>query len=176
MRRPIDRIADCDDGKSRPVAIDERAAIVVHRCGMGGCAAEISAAYQQHPEAGPATGYQMPYTIVIRPDGFVEQALRLGDYGPHACAWNEIALGVACIGDFRSNDVPHDQWQALVAVCHVFSGWIGGASRIFGHDELDGGSADPAKRCPGEHLDMDTLRARVREADLLRVRCAGYQT
>lgn len=171
--RIADRIDACQDGAERLVDLSSRTCVVVHRCSLGATAEEIATVYAQHPDIGPLTAFQMPYTIVVGPNE-IEQALRLGDYGPHALAWSS-GIGIAVVGDFRER--PPSQWQydALLQVCHTLSGWIGGAERIFGHDELEGGSRDPDKRCPGAALDMDRLRADVRAADLARVECAGFR-
>lgn len=173
--RVRDVITACEDGAERIVGIDERAAVVIHRCGLGETAEEIAAVYAQHPEAGRVTGYQMPYTVVVERDGTVSQALRLGDYGPHARAWSTMAIGVAVVGDFRKHPPTQAQYDSLLAVAHIFSGWVGGADRVLGHDELDGGSHDPDKQCPGIGLDMHRLRHDVRLADLSRVVCAGFR-
>lgn len=167
--RPIDRTRDCDDGKQRVIGLDERVPIVIHRTSMGGCASEVSAAYQQHPVEGAKTGWQMPFFACILPSGFIEQSLRLGDYGAHAKAWG-MGIGVALIGDYREREPPPEQWRALVALCHVMSGWIGGAARVYTHDEI----AETRNRCPGRGIDIDKLRAEIRTADMMRIICAGY--
>lgn len=159
LRNAID---ECSDGRTRDIALRLRRALIIHRSGMGETAADISQAFQDREgEAGRCTGWQMPYTFVIRKDGTIEQALRVGDYGPHARAWNVTAIGLALVGDFRQHPATPEQWQALVDFCTLTCSWLGGVSTIFGHDEVQGGRKDRAKECPGEYLDLAYLRDEV---------------
>jgi hypothetical protein len=170
----VDRIEACADGRIRPVDPHQRRVVIVHRTGMGADAAAVSRAFQSHPEAGAATGYQMPYTIVIRRDGVAEQALRIGDAGPHARAWNLTGIGVAVVGDPRHEPLPPVQYTSLVAVCATLAGWLGGAVTVRGHDELRRASGDPQKQCPGEYLPMQRLREDVSRAAQLACEAAGF--
>jgi N-acetyl-anhydromuramyl-L-alanine amidase AmpD len=132
----LNRSAECEDGREKLLDLDE---------------------------AGPVTGYQMPYTFVIGADGEVEQALKLSDFGPHARAWNTKGVGIACVGDFRVDEPPAVQYNALVWLCTVIAKWLpGGANSIYGHDELGGARTDVAKQCPGHRLNMHRLRHHVR--------------
>lgn len=137
-------------------------------------AIEIARAFQAPGPAGEVTGYQMPYTIVVRPDGGVEQALAIGDVGPHARAWNIAGVGVALVGDQRHEAPPKPQYDALIWVCTVFAGWLGGAAHVFGHDELKGGSANARKECPGDKLDLQRLRGDIGDATASAVTKAGF--
>lgn len=169
-----DRIDACRDGRERSVPLSERRYVVVHRSGMGANAKTISEGFQAPGEAGDATGRQMPYHIVIGRYGSVEQALRLTDHAPHALSWSRPGIAVAVAGDPRVEPPTRLQYEALVEVCVVLSGWLGGAEVVRGHDELRDGSRDPARECPGRFLDMRKLRADVKEASRLSCENAGF--
>ena len=156
--RVYDLIAACDDGKDRPLDVNRRRIVIVHRSGMGDDAVAISRAFQAPGEAGDATGHQMPYTFVITRDGAVEQALRIGDYGPHALSWSIEGIGVALVGDMREEPPTGYQRQSLIRLCSTLGRWLGGSTVVWGHDELVNASRDPNKECPGRLLCMDALR------------------
>lgn len=165
------RIRECWDGRERIVEMSKRRLIVVHRCELGETAEEVARGFRQVA----ATGGEMPYTFVLGRHGLVEQALRIQDVGPHARRWNTQGIGISLVGDFREQEPTSSQWMSLVALCHILSGWVDGPNAIYGHDELEGGSSDPNKECPGKHLSMDTLRYEVREANLARISFAGIK-
>ena len=166
-------IEACCDGKTKPVDPRRRRAVVVHRCGMGEDAMAISQAFQAPGAPGNVTGHHMPYTIVVTRAGRIEQALRIGDCGPHALAWNITGIGVAMVGDLRSEPPTALQRAALIQVCSALSGWLGGASVVWGHDELRNASTDPLKECPGRFLDMGAVRRDVELASIAACESAG---
>jgi len=104
---------------------------------------------------GAYTGGQLPYHLVIRTDGVVDQLVELGDTAMHATRWNSAAVGIAVVGDFRRHSPTPAQWETAAALCAILTAW--GIERHEGHSDLDGGSADPSKVCPGPHFDLDRL-------------------
>lgn len=170
----LTRIAQCADGHERAVDPKRRSAVVVHRTGMGSTAEEVSKGFQRAGPAGDATGHHMPYTIVIGKHGQVEQALHISDYGPHALAWSMPGIGVAVVGDPRVEPLPRLQYEALIEVCSTLAGWLGGASVVWGHDELRDATRDPLRECPGRYLDMGQVRRDVQEAARLACEDAGF--
>lgn len=165
--RIVNRIPDCDDGEHKSINLKDRRLLVFHRCGLGETAEDIAASFQTID----ATGGQMPYSFVIKRDGTIEQALPVGDYGPHARKWNTFGIGVAVVGDFRSETPTIMQWDAAIRLCVSFAGWA--TDGIKGHDELPGGSSDGTKRCPGPMFDMELLRDSVHDAVAQRLYGAG---
>jgi len=170
----VNRIAVCDDGRFRTVPPSKRRYVIVHRSGMGETAPAIAAAFQSSEGPGSATGYQMPYHIVIGRYGSIEQALRLTDHAPHALAWSVSGIAIAVVGDPRIEPLTRLQYESLVKVCAVLSSWLGGASVVRGHDELKDGSRDPNRECPGRYLDMTALRADVEEASRMTCESTGF--
>lgn len=164
------RIVNATGGTSLParvVPISHRSVYTVHRTGLGESAQEVARAFEGgNPDAARATGGRMPYTHVVARDGRIEQALGWADVGPHASTWNLRSASVAVVGDFRTHEPTNEQWDSLVWLCSLASVLIGGAAGLYGHDELDGGSRDPHKECPGKRLDMGILRACVRDSIL----------
>ena len=126
---------------------------------------EVVRFFRTHPTGVRATGGKMPYPLLIEADGTLTQLLPLGRVTPHARSHNPTTIGVACLGDFRRESPPALQRATLVAVCtELLHALDVGSERLFGHDELVGGSADPNKECPGRHLSMIVLRADVEQA------------
>lgn len=176
--RVEDWIARCSSyvaAEPAPASLEQCTRLVIHRTRKGANAEEIASVFAQHPELGPASGYQMPYTFVVGRGGDIQQALCVTDQEPHAKAWGVVGIGIGVVGDFRSGPPSNQQWHSLLVLCHVFSGWLGGAQAIRGHDELPGSTRDPSQRCPGPMLDMDRLRAQVTAADQARVACLGIR-
>lgn len=162
-------IAACADGKIHSRALKDLDRVVVHRIDpeLGADAPTIARSFRDRStmySAGMYTNGEMPYTFVICEDGAVDQALELSDAGPHARKWNTPGVGVALIGDFRDHMPKAAQWVSLVELTVELLRWLGQANRgVYGHDELPGASADPLKKCPGQHLDMETLRLEVQK-------------
>lgn len=172
MFKIINRIAECDDGKHRERNLARLDRIIIHRIGssVGRNAVEIARSFQNTEPfaAGAYTGGEMPYTFVIPEEGGIEQALALGDYGPHARKWNEQGIGVALIGDFRKKKPKTEQYKDAIQLCKFFGYWLrplnGNTQWIYGHSELKGASKTPNKKCPGDMLNMKQFRIDVDEA------------
>lgn len=101
----------------------------------------------------------MAYSILIHPNGFVEQAVPLSRVTPHAYRQNRRAIGIALVRDETDTaPPPAEQWQSLIEVlielCQMFPG-----VPVSGHDEIPDGSKDTKKVCPG--IDMDAVRDSV---------------
>ena len=119
-----------------------------------------------------ATGHELAYTFLVDPVGTWWQCLPLSDTGRHARRWNQQAVGVGVIGDFRKSKPPDAQLHSLVDgvvdLCMALKidpqGQVKGSEFtpcLAGHDELPGGSKDPDKKCPGRYLPMEILRSDV---------------
>lgn len=132
--------------------------IVVHRNSLADDAKGIAKRYADEPEVAKYTGGKMPYPLVLRKDGVWEQSFELDIISPHAARFNYSGLGLAVIGDFRTEHPTKDQWIALIEMVAIarLRLFIDEAM-IVGHDELPG----VTKQCPGKNLDMDELRAEV---------------
>lgn len=174
LRRCIVDATGVSSAPRKTVEICSRTLFVVHRCGLGETASEIAAAFAGGvPEAAAATGNQMPYTFVIRRNGLIEQALPWTDVAPHARAYNARSASVALVGDMRFDAPTAEQWGSALELCTIAAILTGGASTIYGHDELAGGSSDPCKECPGVRMRMALLRDSVRESILRLCDSAG---
>ncbi len=177
------RIDVCDDGKHR-----ERKGMIqgitCHMFGVPGVhdAAGIARFYRMQPEW---TGGQMPYSFVVHPSGCIEQALPLGEVGPHALRWSDVTIGVVHIGDFNRHPVPQTQWQASVELvaelCCAFGLQPSRPStapyEVAGHTERPHATRSPDKVCPGRLWGMYAYREAVelemREAAVQRLVAAG---
>jgi N-acetyl-anhydromuramyl-L-alanine amidase AmpD len=110
------------------------------------------------------------YTYIIHPDGTVEQRHDEREKTPHAREFNDKAMGISCFGCFAS-DEPGKNWYPTPAQYSALVDLLGdliqrlGFRSVRGHSELGpAGTSFPCKlteghTCPGEHLDMDLLRA-----------------
>ena len=144
--------------------------VIVHRievsqedASYGDTPAEVARFFREHPIGVKATGGDMPYPILIDRDGVVTQTVPLRLVTPHAKAHNPRTVGVGVIGDFRKVPPPSLQRAAAIAVCAALLTRFGlTAEAISGHDELQGGSSDPDKICPGPGLSPDDVRNEVR--------------
>jgi hypothetical protein len=187
--RIIDVIAECDDGKKIERGTQPEG-ITIHRVGkdhqtgisLGDYATEISAHFtgktDAYPEVSRATGGQNPYTFMVGGewadsmyDGFVWQILNPMDVGHHARVWSRSTIGVGIIGDFRTVGPTRKQYISAVRLvgelCIMF--WLDPKGRsqdgyvLAGHDERQGGSRTPGKKCPGKLWDMDEFRHDVKD-------------
>lgn len=164
----LDVIDQVDDGKARdlvPSAVDT---IVIHRVGkdrvtgadLGDDGVTIAKRFVEDPAIARYTGAENPYHFYVGKDGTIWQTLRVFDMGAHARRWNKQAVGVAAIGDFRSEAPSLRQFVSLQWLVTML-GWgltLDPARVLKRHDELPGGSSDPNKECPGKFLDVDLLR------------------
>ena len=179
------RIAQCDDGRRRALAMESMTLHMQHRISFAGddgagvwddvhtvpdeqLTGPLVArrfmdrrryrddkARDWRDRPGSYTGGEMPYPFVGRVDGFIDQCLEVGDYGPHARRWSWHAVATAWVGDFRSSRPTSAQWAAAVEWAALWSAW---SCPPKGHDEAAGGSADSSKQCPGQMFSMDDLR------------------
>lgn len=118
---------------------------------------------------GKPTGGKMPYTFVVNQAGSVEQARPITDITPHGRSYNRRSVGVAVLGDFRKFDVPKDQWNSLVELVALLKErWP--LSKVVGHTDMPGASADKNKICPGYKLSTVQLEG---EADKIKDARAG---
>ena len=114
---------------------------------------------------------KMAYSILIKPDGQIEQALPLSYVSPHGKRWNFRAVGVAWVGDFTREPPTGAQMAAgewllrwlVQSLCPKHSVTFDGAVYpcMIGHTEAPDSTSDPDKVCPGDKLPMGELRARV---------------
>lgn len=140
--------------------------VVIHRIGtsIGTTALDICGSFHDG-EVGSYTGYKLPYHIIVEP-GQAVQALPLSVKGYHAAVWNPRSIGIAFIGDFRTEKLPITQFREGVrATAAVLSALGLGVQALAKHDELPGGSSDPDKKCPGDLFPWDKFVNAV--ADLL---------
>ena len=106
------------------------------------------------------TGKAVPYHVLIRSSGMIEQMLRLTSKGAHARKHNDKSLSVCVVGE--SAVAPEWQYSKLVDTCVRLLVYIGGdTSQLVGHTELAGASRDANKKCPAPTVDMAKLRADV---------------
>jgi len=114
-------------------------------------AADIARAFAHHPELAQAFG-RMPYHFVVWPDGRVEQGVPVRFQTPHAYRWNNRAIGVAVVGDFRTEQATPEAFRSTVelsqALCSSYQ------ARCGGHDEFPKASKDSNKVCPGPGMRM----------------------
>jgi hypothetical protein len=169
----IDAVREWDDADRPQRRQDHQQRLVVHRCSLGPEAADIARAYCTDPSLAAVSRRQMPYTFVIRRCGMMEQALRALDVTPHGVAFGFPGIGVALIGDFRTEAPTSLQWHSLLVLCHVFSGWLKGAESIMGHDGFPVSREEHVVDCPGQYLDIRRLWDEVQRANLARVKCCG---
>lgn len=145
----------------RRVPLGARTMVGVHRCGLGASAAAIAEAFRTVDGAYQATSGRMPYAFVVAPDGLIEQAALVVEVTPHVRGWNEACIGVCLIGDMRYEPPTSVQLRAAQWLCARLAALVGGPSKVWGHDELSGASADTGKRCPGRQLNMPAFRELV---------------
>lgn len=123
---------------------------------------EIARFFREHPIGVEATGGAMPYPLLIAPDGAVTQTLPLLQIAPHAAAHNPMTIGVGLVGDFRRVPPSAAQRRSLVQVCATLLVQLRlDCAAVYGHDELQHGSRDPDKECPGRMLPMAELRREI---------------
>jgi hypothetical protein len=178
--RLVDITRECDDGKPTPRVVADIEGFAVHRIWFDDWPAdrdaspiEIARRFIDDPGVAKYTGGEVAYTFLVDHEGLWWQCLRLSDVGKHARRWSVPHIGVGVIGDFRKHPPPPAQRMSLMdglaELCPALGinplamALIGNVSvpRIAGHDELPGGSADAAKRCPGQYLSMRDLRRDV---------------
>jgi len=154
----VNRIAECDDGRSRGLHGKFPDKIVVHRT-LKGNAVEIARRYISDPIINTYTGKEVPYHFFIEHDRVV-QTLRILDRGAHARRWNSSSVAVAVMWDPRYKPLPPAMKKNLIDLLNILCAWRGDVmNSLVGHDELPGGSKDKSKRCPA--IDMNKLRLEI---------------
>jgi N-acetyl-anhydromuramyl-L-alanine amidase AmpD len=106
------------------------------------------------------TGQRIPYHLLVRRDGDVDQMISLGRRGAHARGKNWCSWAVAIAGNTDEAPVSVKQWDALIDVLWLLAG-LHPELQIVGHTEIPGTSGDPNKQCPGRHISMDSVRKAV---------------
>ena len=106
---------------------------------------------------------------VDMPEGQVDATFRWHQQreGAHAGAsplaqpYNDLGIGICLVGNFDLNPPSAYQEQRLARLCAVLIRHIPGANlaRIIGHREVPGKDT----KCPGQYLDIEHLRALVRQ-------------
>lgn len=181
------RIAECDDGKSRRLSLANLTQTAVHRISFAGddggghfddvapipderldgpaMAARFHdrrrvSKFKRHwaDRPGSYTAGQTPYALLLLADGEVDQCLAISDYGPHARRWSSACISLAAVGDFRGHAPTPAQWETAVSLCALLHSW--GAPPV-GHTELPRSSSDPSKQCPGRMWPMGSFRVEV---------------
>jgi hypothetical protein len=104
-------------------------------------------------EAGSYTGGAIPYPLLVKTSGIVQQLCPLSYNTPHAAPWNTPSVGIAFVGDFRYHSPTDRQWEMAKFLGAVF---LHHGLELFGHTELPIKST--SKVCPGSYFDMDALR------------------
>lgn len=148
----------------------EVSGVVVHRievsqedASYSDTPAEVARFFREHPIGIKATGGDMPYPLLIDAAGNVTQTVPLHYVTPHAKAHNPRCIGIGAIGDFRTRAPTLEQRAAVIATCAALVlRFKVPVEAITGHDELQGGSADPDKICPGPLLAPADVRAEVK--------------
>lgn len=163
--RDLTKESDDKRHTERPLAHVDGVAIHRLATSLGSTADEISRSFQRRGgrySAGAYTGHEMPYTLVVTRLGDIQQALPLSEVGPHARRFSASMIGVAVLGDFRTESPGNEQWSRVRELSAWLCLWCrkNGAA-VYGHDELPGGSADPEKSCPGKLWDMHRMRLEV---------------
>lgn len=105
----------------------------------------------------------VPYAFLIEPSGAVSQLLPLEAVGAHAPGYNQSGIGVAFIGDFRTDPPTPAQVDSGVAVCVALLLQNGGSPhaqrevQILGHDE----TRPTPKLCPGPNFPLQQIKQRI---------------
>jgi hypothetical protein len=165
-----DRTAECRDRKLHLLSPEQIRYIAIHRIHLRVLGIEdddldgptMCRAFQTVPELIEATGGQNPYAFLGRArEGVIDQCTPILEMGAHAAVWNDDAVGIAVVGDWRDEGPTSGQWHNTKLLAGALSQAL--SARIVGHDELPGGSKDPDKACPGRRWPMDAFRADVAE-------------
>lgn len=109
---------------------------------------------------GSYTSGLMPYGIIIKTDGEIQQAVAFSEQSPHAKRWNTRGFGIGVVGDFRLHCPTAEQWISCIELGALLHAW---GCQEAGHTELDGSSNQPEKECPGQYFDMHALRDGIRQ-------------
>lgn len=179
--RVINVIRELDDGRQRERDVTRIRKIILHRVGtsLGHTGPEIAKRFLHDPQVAKYTGGQNPYTFYVGYQyGRIWQALPVDEVGNHARRWNVEGLGIALIGDFRTEAPRADTtWGAsLVLVSHLCEALGLSADDVEPHTggSLQGTTASSAKDCPGRMFNMDRFREEVRIRMLNVAKCGAH--
>ena len=157
----INCVIDCE-AKEQPLRSAMPKGIVVHRFLRPGVPIDQQGARTtvNYFRSVASVGNIMPYGIVIPTTGRTELALYNDQYGHNCLSHSKSLIAVAVIGDFRHHSGTDCQWIALEDVCYnIMQVFDFTSDEVVGHDELLHGSSNPDKECPGDYLDMHSLRS-----------------
>lgn len=117
-------------------------------------------------QAGSYTGGKIPYHLIYHPETMTAyQVLPFTKTAIHAGKHNKSSIGIAVLRDLRTDPLMDEQADAFYDLVTAMSdtlSWVNGKDpQIVGHDQLNGGSKDPDKECPGRLLDIGVVNARV---------------
>lgn len=144
----VNKILECGPQNLRKRVLEEVTRIVIHRCSIATNAVEMSNVFKGIPE----TGGWMPYHFVILKDGTTEQALPVDRIAYHALQYNRGSIGVAVIGDHRTDHPTAEQTKSLIEFCADWMDWI--ITDVDGHTDIPHATHDPSKDCPGKNLNV----------------------
>ena len=177
--------------QARPRRSRMQSLVWIHRIGPT-CGQNVSAIarFFISGEGAQYTGGTMAYHYVVLPD-LVQQALPLEEQGAHARRWgNAHGVGVAILGDFRTERPPRSQWLMALALCadlvpilrphsyevrDLLPNHLRYGVPVVGHGEVKGAYSKASDKtqphgrnaCPGQHWDMRAFRGEV-EREVLR--------
>jgi hypothetical protein len=154
MLQIADSIDYCLDG-SHPYRLGLPTGIVIHRFSVSGC--HDAAGVARFCRGEKSIGHRMAYSYVVGILGEIEQALPDNRHGWHCRASSVNCLAVAVLGDFRAQAPQSPQLRSLVSLCARLKTRYSGAV-LLGHDEVVEGSFYLNHQCPGEYLNMYSLR------------------
>jgi hypothetical protein len=164
-----DRIAECLGDKAPRTALADKRRVVIHRVSFDVRTDDnpdpidnelLDAAEIARRDARIKGIGRMAYTVVIRTDALIEQALPLSAVGAHAIGANRDGIGVALVGDFRRDKLPAAQAINAVRLCSLLC-MLNGGLELVAPDRVPGGSSDPSKQCPGRYFEVVRFAAQV---------------
>lgn len=150
----IDKTEECKPyWGSRRRQIDLIDTIMVHRIFAQDIHStpDLAQWFSKHPETLIPS---MPYSMIIFPDGIIEQALPLTVSSPHGAKWNTRALGVGFFGDFTKYPPTSEQLIAGQELVSVLAHALTIRTSIVGHTHVPDSTSDMGKDCPGAFFPM----------------------
>lgn len=140
--------------KERPLS--DISMVVVHHSATREGSPEAFARYHVETNGWPGIGYH----YVIARDGTVYKTNKASTVSYHASGYNARSIGVCLVGNFDQERPPAEQMEALVELVRgLMAAFAVPVERVIGHREVPG----TRKSCPGRNVDMDALRAKLRE-------------
>lgn len=119
------------------------------------------------PGGGGGPGWRsIGYNFWIRMGGLVELGRPLPEVPAHAEGFNSQSIGIGLAGDGDLADFTPAQYVSLVSLCLLLNGaYAIPIEHFIGHREVPKfGGAWTSKTCPGRHVNLDALRARLAAA------------